>query len=163
MLTPSPPAAPAYPPNFVPAKATIFYYFNLLPKTGQFVPQLTLGNGLCNGTGPDKADATKGYRCSGCSPDPARSKQWYMQAQYFWGGYHQPNQQQPQWLGKRARTSEAPAECHVVAGDLLPVNPGEEITTTFTQDAKHVWHASISNGKNTSKVTVPFPFMQSQK
>ena len=50
MLTPSPPAAPAYPPNFVPAKATIFYYFNLLPKTGQFVPQLTLGNGLCNGT-----------------------------------------------------------------------------------------------------------------
>ena len=65
---------------FTPHNATIFYYFNLM-SLGQFVPQLTLGNGLCNGTG------APGFTCTGCNPNPKTSTQWYMQAQYFWQGH----------------------------------------------------------------------------
>eukprot|EP00966_Prymnesium_polylepis_P058957 1366405-Prymnesium_polylepis.1 len=134
--------APPYPPEFTPHNATIFYYFNLLSK-GQFVPQLTLGNGLCNGTGPPS------YSCSSCDPNPKDSVQWYMQAQYFWTG-HDPDRgdsEQRCFLNRRSRHSgqrEGFADaCHVIAGPLVPVNPGELVTTTFTIDDAAVWHASI--------------------
>jgi hypothetical protein len=144
--------APPYPPDFTPANATIFYYFNLLSK-GQFVPQLTLGNGLCNGTGAPN------YACSSCHPSPTDSVQWYMQAQYFWTG-HDPDSadttgaRQRCFLNRRSRRFEegSGAACHVIAGPLVPVNPGELVTTTFTIDEAHVWHASIgtADGKISS-------------
>ena len=105
--------APPLPPDFTSENATIFYYFNLL-ASGQFVPQLTLGDGLCNGTGPP------GFTCSNCDPNPKTSKQWYMQAQYFWEG-HDPDgtghtKTQGQCLNKRSGGRGAADKCHVIAG-----------------------------------------------
>ncbi len=153
--------APPYPPDFTPHNATIFYYFNLLSK-GQFVPQLTLGNGLCNGTGPPT------FACTSCDPSPADAVQWYMQAQYFWTG-HDPD---PGGAGghrcflhrrsRRFKQREASADgCHVIAGPLIPVNPGELVTTRFTIDEAAVWHASIGTPDGrTSAIEVPFEWME---
>mmetsp|Transcript_26305 Transcript_26305/g.43656 ORF Transcript_26305/g.43656 Transcript_26305/m.43656 type:complete len:332 (+) Transcript_26305:50-1045(+) len=148
--------APPYPPDFTPHNATIFYYFNLLSK-GQFVPQLILGNGLCNGTGPPH------YTCSSCDPSPATSVQWYMQAQYFWTGHDPDSMQQHRCpLNRRSRSFEQTAgTCHVIAGPLIPVHPGELVTTTFTIDGTHTWHASIAtpDGKQSS-IKVPYEYME---
>jgi hypothetical protein len=151
--------APPYPPDFSPHNATIFYYFNLLSK-GQFVPQLTLGNGLCNGTGPPA------YACTACDPDPGQSVQWYMQAQYFWTG-HDPGgaqQQERCFLNRRGRRSQQQGSadaCHVVAGPLIPVDPGELVTTTFTIDDAYTWHASIGTPDGrVSAIEVPFEWME---
>merc|ERR1712118_542229 len=55
--------------------------------------------------------------------------------------------------------------CYVIAGDLIPVAPGELIKTKFyldtTEATTGIWHASISSASGaTSHVEVPFPFMQ---
>jgi hypothetical protein len=151
-------AAPPLPPDFTSENATIFYYFNLLTK-GQFVPQLTLGDGLCNGTGPPA------FTCSDCDPNPKTSKQWYMQAQYFWEGHD------PDGVGAGRRTTQRQClnrrggggaeRCHVIAGPLIPVEPGQLITTSFAIDAAATWHASIStpDGK-VSKIQVEREYME---
>ena len=63
--------APELPPEFNIHSSTIFYYFNLLAQ-GQFVPQLTLGQGgLCGSSGPPN------YTCSwDCHENNV--KQWYL-------------------------------------------------------------------------------------
>jgi hypothetical protein len=175
--------APDYPPDFTSENATIFYCeyilccrhmpvcpylpvavslavpladFNLLAR-GQFVPQLTLGDGLCNGTGPPRFD------CAPCDPNPKTSKQWYMQAQYFWEG-HDPGGTSSTLasphLGRRGARRHHPSSgggCHVIAGPLIPVHPGEVITTSFHIDKDRIWHASISNGAKSSAIEVPRP------
>ena len=120
---------------------------------GQFVPQLTLGNGLCNGTGAPL------YDCAPCDPNPKTSKQWYMQAQYFWEG-HDPSELDvttPRFLGRRGADADM---CHVIAGPLIPIEPGQMITTKFSMDEDAVWHASISTGAKISAIKVPYEFME---
>ena len=153
--------APALPSAFTSENATIFYYFNLLSK-GQFVPQLTLGDGLCNGTGAPL------YDCAPCTPNPKTSKQWYMQAQYFWEGHDPsggPDLATPRFLGLRGRGAHVAAAatasmCHVIAGPLIPIEPGEMITTTFSMDEDSVWHASIGAGSKVSAIEVPYEYME---
>ena len=118
-------------------------YFNLL-SIGQFVPQLTLGDGLCNGTGAPLFD------CAPCDPNPETSKQWYMQAQYYWSG-HDPNDSaagSPQLLNRRSRRAAESDDnkCHVIAGDLIPVDPGDVVTTSFVsrRDIAGIWVALFS-------------------
>ena len=120
---------------------------------GQFVPQLTLGDGLCNGTGAPL------YDCAPCDPNPKTSKQWYMQAQYFWEG-HDPSELDvttPRFLGRRGADADM---CHVIAGPLIPIEPGQMITTKFSMDEDAVWHASISTGAKISAIKVPYEFME---
>jgi hypothetical protein len=130
---------------------------------GQFVPQLTLGDGLCNGTGSPL------YNCAPCDPNPKTHKQWYMQAQYFWEG-HDPSSSPfeldittPRFLGLRGRRAGAHADvnmCHVIAGPLIPIEPGQMITTEFSMDEESVWHASISTGSQSSAIEVPYEYME---
>lgn len=152
-------AAPEYPPDFTSENATIFYYFNLLSK-GQFVPQLTLGDGLCNGTGAPN------FNCAPCSPNPKTRKQWYMQAQYFWEGHDPGRDLNMPRVGRRGRQVSDGVKlrdtgmCHVIAGPLIPVEPGQHIKTVFFMDENYTWHASISNGEDISSIKVEHEYME---
>ena len=92
-----------------------------------------------------------------------------MQAQYFWEG-HDPSSPAvhaattehditvPRFLGLRGKRAAAHANanmCHVIAGPLIPIEPGEIVTTRFTMDEDSVWHASISTGSKISAIEVP--------
>ena len=97
-----------------------------------------------------------------------------MQAQYFWEG-HDPSSPAvdaatterditvPRFLGLRGRRAAAHANanmCHVIAGPLIPIEPGETVTTQFTMDEDSVWHASISTGSKISAIEVPYEYME---
>lgn len=90
-----------------------------------------------------------------------------MQAQYFWEG-HDPSSSPleldtPRFLGLRGRHAAARADanmCHVIAGPLIPIEPGQIITTTFSMDEDSVWHASIGNGNKISAIEVPYEYME---
>eukprot|EP01079_Euglenida_sp_SAG-EU17-18_P009853 gene9853-1776_t len=160
---------PPYPLAFTPHNATIFYYFNVI-SAGQFVPQLTLGNGSpcpgyicaslphhalelqCMGSAmalaPQVTTAVDATRLL-----PTLSNGSYMQSQYYFN--------KPPAVGAQAAPTKRhgmDGGCFVVAGDLIPVNPGDDITTSFhIEDG--TWHASISCATRASIIQVPHPYM----
>lgn len=90
-----------------------------------------------------------------------------MQAQYFWEG-HDPsgsdehNTPRLNTLRSGRQDQSAKADmCHVIAGPLIPVEPGQLITTSFHIDAAMIWHASISNGEGSvSSIEVEHEYME---
>lgn len=142
---------PPLPEIFDDAAMTYYDYLNIFwranPDGGwmnQFVPQLMLGNALCNSSGaPD-------YR-----PHWAELDAWHIGAQYFFGvcdagrdgGY---NCTKDSWTA------------HAATGDLIAVAPGERVWTNFTLSDEWVWTLGmgvVGAPARASFVTVARPFM----
>ena len=95
-----------------------------------------------------------------------------MKAQYYWSGHDPsgPDGGGSPDLNRRGAGSGAASgrragfdKCHVVAGDLIPAHPGDEITTTFEIDAASVWHASTHAGEAVSQIEVPYPYEETNQ
>lgn len=109
----------------------------------QFVPQLMLGNSFANGTGPPE------YYPAPSALNPLRS--WYVQAQYFF-------------------KLRCQYEARGVFGEMVPVTPGDTVTTRFRLDGADPpgWRLTIeaaapgcadASCARVSAVDVPHPFM----
>ena len=103
----------------------------------QFVPQLMLGNPLCNSTGPPL------YK-----PIWHKFDTWVFGAQYFF-----------EIFNKTANKTQA----HAATGELFPTREGEVIYTSFDLD-KSTWSWSLTMGvrgdaTRVSTLVVPAPFM----
>ena len=103
----------------------------------QFVPQLMLGNPLCNSTGPPL------YK-----PIWHKFDTWVFGAQYFF-----------EIFNKTANKTQA----HAATGELFPTREGEVIYTSFDLD-KSTWSWTLTMGvrgdaTRVSTLIVPAPFM----
>jgi len=140
---------PEIPQTFQPDEMTFYLYYNLVLPTGsigkynQFVPQLTLGQSFCNGTGPPE------YLPTACELDPLHS--WYIQAQYFF----------------QLKCND---HANVVAGEMIPVSKGDLVTTSFQLNSQYAWELvisasspSLSSGEKprVSRVVADTPYMNS--
>lgn len=121
---------------------TDFIYFNIFfsgykdGKMNQFVPQLMLGNPLCNSTGPPE------YK-----PIWHEHDTWVFGSQYFFEVHN--------------RTSNK-TEGHAATGELFPAQFGEVIWTSFELDTKWTWNLSmgiLGDPARTSTVISEKPFM----
>lgn len=144
---------PPIPDAFDAETMTYYDYFNIYwranPDGGwmnQFVPQLMLGNALCNSSNaPD-------YH-----PHWAKLTGWAIGAQYFFGVCDEGsdgayNCTAQSWTDKAA------------TGALVPVEEGELIYTKFELSDEYVWTLSMGvvgdeTGARSSVVVVDRPFM----
>merc|ERR1719272_2621966 len=122
---------------------TYFIYFNIFfsgkghGRMNQFVPQLMLGNPLCNSSGPPD------YK-----PQWQNHRSWVFGSQYF--------------MEINNTKTNKTAEGHAATGDLFPAKQGEMIFTKFELSEKWVWTLSmgvVGDPTRVSTVVADKPFM----
>lgn len=137
-------SVPGLPEAVVDDSITDFIYFNIFFAGGapsgvmnQFVPQLMLGQPLCNSTGW-----------------PWYKPLWNCDAtHYIFGSQY--------FFEIKNRTTEK-TESHAATGDVYPVSPGEKLYTKFALDSEYVWTLEmgvVGDGARISVLRVPEPYM----
>lgn len=142
---------PALPQAHDPVATTYYDYFNIFWRSNplggymnQFVPQLMLGNSLA------KSSNYPEYQ-----PQWVEMETWHIGAQYFMGlcDTNTTSSCPDSWIAKAA------------TGELIPVEPGEVIETTFqllSVRGRWEWHLRIGvvgQPHRTSVVVADRPFM----
>mmetsp|Transcript_33741 Transcript_33741/g.53992 ORF Transcript_33741/g.53992 Transcript_33741/m.53992 type:complete len:291 (+) Transcript_33741:21-893(+) len=123
---------PPLPSSFDPQSMTYYIYIDMhmnpdgQGEDNQFVPQLMLGNVLCNSTNSDD------YKPSWCI-----LSEWHIQSQYYF------------------QTDDTKTS-HAVTGDMIAVKEGDIIYTEFLYDSTdYVWtlNIGVSKGSNANAVS----------
>lgn len=130
----------------LPAKLdgiTYFIYFNIFfgdskpnGRMNQFVPQLMLGNPLCESTGP-----------------PLYKPIWKMHDTWVFGS---------QYFFEIFNVTSNKTEAHAATGKVVSVVKGEILWTQFELDSNWVWKLSMGvkgDPSRVSTVIVPKPYM----